>query len=118
MFTYKKVSNYDFKQYRLLKFSKSPKLKLSGVLHTFFFGGGSLISAIGKLPFWPKIFCAYESENSNNLKNHWKTREKLKKKKPNLTKKLKKYIKKNVISGPKFSRSKSEKFSLLKKFLK
>ena len=30
----KKDSKFDFKQYRLLKFSKSPKLKLSGVLHT------------------------------------------------------------------------------------
>ena len=35
IFTIKKVSKFDFKQYRLFKFSKSPILKLSGVLHTF-----------------------------------------------------------------------------------
>ena len=49
IFTIKKVSKFDFKQYRLFKFSKSPILKLSGVLHTF--EGGGPISAIGKLPF-------------------------------------------------------------------
>ena len=37
IFMSKKVSKFDFKQYRLLKFSKSPILKLSGVLHTFDF---------------------------------------------------------------------------------
>ena len=48
-FTNKKVSKFDLKQYRLLKFQKRPILKLSGVLHTF--EGGGPISAIGKLPF-------------------------------------------------------------------
>ena len=44
----KKDSKFDFKQFRLLKFSKSPILKLSGVLHTF--GGRGPISAIGMDP--------------------------------------------------------------------
>ena len=39
-FTMRKVYKFDFKQYRLLKFSKSPILKLSGVLHTFEGGDG------------------------------------------------------------------------------